>query len=106
MTFEPLSLGITIAVLAAASIPALRSREVPDWLNYSFLTAAFGLRALTTIISADWTTLLEGCLGFAMMFVIAYVIFYTGQMGGGDAKLLMGMGMLLGLPLRWSALIG
>ena len=38
-------------------------------------------------------------LGFGIFFAIAYAMFYSGQWGGGDSKMLMGIGAALGLPV-------
>ncbi len=35
--------------------------------------------------------------GFAVCLILALIFFYTGQWGGGDAKMLMGLGALIGL---------
>lgn len=103
MTFLLLSTILAFSALIVGSISDLRTREVPDWVNYGLLAAAFALRIIASITAQHWLYLWEGLLGFAAMVAFAYLIFYTGQMGGGDAKLLMAMGMLLGLPWSISA---
>ena len=96
--------GLFLAAALVASFTDLRSREVPDWLNYGLLFAAIGYRVILSAVSWSWNPLMDGALGFALFFGIACLMFYTGQWGGGDSKLLMAAGALLGLQLRWDSL--
>jgi len=101
---ELLLIIFTAAVLSAASYADLKTLEVPDWLSYGFLFAALGIRTIFSLQSG-WEVLLEGILGFTAFFLLAHLFYYTGQWGGGDSKLLMGMGAVLGvsLPLNISS---
>lgn len=84
-------------VLLAASITDLKTREVPDWLNFSLLFAALGIRLLISYHEKDYSIFAEGIFGFAVLFAFACFLFYTGQWGGGDSKLLMALGAVFGL---------
>jgi Flp pilus assembly protein protease CpaA len=90
---------ISLALLALGTYTDIKTREVPDWLNYSAIFVGFGLRILYSAAYWDYHYILEGVLGFAVFFAIAYFMFYAGQWGGGDAKMIMGLGALLGLSL-------
>jgi len=92
---------ITILVLLVASYTDIKTREVPDWLSYSLIFSALGIRAIFSVESG-WNILLSGVLGFAVCFAIAYLFYYTSQWGGGDAKLLMGMGAMIGIAYPFS----
>lgn len=87
---------ITIIALIFASIHDIRFREVPDWLNFSLVAAALGIRAIFSV-EQGWNILVSGVLGFALMFALAYLLYLTGQWGGGDSKLLMGLGAIIGI---------
>jgi len=91
--------------LFIASYTDLKTREVPDWLNYALLFSAFGVRIIFSI-ELGWSILLSGILGFAVCFTLAYLFYQTDQWGGGDSKLLMGMGTIIGIsyPLSSSSL--
>lgn len=99
---ENLAFSAALITLGIASISDLRTREVPDWLSYGAIFFGFGLRVLDSIISSSWTSLISGILGFTVFVFLALIMFYTGQWGGGDSKLLIGMGVLIGLPLGFS----
>ena len=96
-----LIIPLTFLVLLIASYVDLKKREVPDWLSYGFLFAIFGIRAIVSI-HQGWSVLLSGILGFLLLLGIGYLFYKTSQWGGGDAKLLMGMGAAIGLswPLQ------
>tara|TARA_Y100000310_G_C20561758_1_gene753418 strand:- start:21 stop:866 length:846 start_codon:yes stop_codon:yes gene_type:complete len=87
---------ITLITLLIASYSDLKTREVPDWLNYGLIFMALGIRLIFSV-NSGWYILLSGVLGFAVCFLIAHLFYYTNQWGGGDAKLLMGMGAMIGI---------
>ncbi|MCF7861800.1 A24 family peptidase [Candidatus Woesearchaeota archaeon] len=89
-------IGTGLIMLAYASISDFRTREVPDWLSYSIIISGFGIRTIGALFSWDYWYLLDGLIGFGIMFALAHLLFYTGQWGGGDSKVLMGMGVILG----------
>ena len=94
-------IAITLVVLLISSYTDLKTREVPDWLNYGFIFMALGLR---TIFSFDygWKILIDGLLGFAAFFLLALLFYHTNQWGGGDSKLLMGMGAAIGISYKFN----
>ncbi len=92
-------LGITLA-----SITDLKKREVPDWLSYGMIFAGLGSRALESVLLKDYLPFLTGLLAFGAAFVIANLFYYTKQWGGGDSKLLMGVGAIFGNGLPISGL--
>jgi len=83
--------------LVFASISDIRTREVPDWLNYGLILAALGIRLIFSLALHDWHPIVSGLLGFVAFFLLANLMFYTAQWGGGDSKLLMGLGAVIGL---------
>src|SRR3989344_356922 len=89
---------ITLIYLAAACYTDLKTREVPDWLSYSLIFAALVTRSIASI-SLGWEVLISGILGLGIYFGLACLFYYTHQWGGGDSKLLMGMGVVIGVSL-------
>ena len=89
----------TIAFLALliASYTDMRTREVPDWLNLGLIGTGFGINLLFSAIFFKIDFILASVMGFAILFAIAWVMFYAGQWGGGDSKILMGLGALIGI---------
>ncbi|MBT4174438.1 prepilin peptidase [archaeon] len=88
---EILLITITLIILIIASITDLKTREVPDWLSYSFI-----LISLATVLIYSLTTefiiFIYSLTGFTAMFALGALLYYTKQWGGADAKILMGLG--------------
>lgn len=97
MIIEVLLPAILLIALIIGSVTDMKIREVPDQLNYLLIVLGLGIRSIMALIESDVSIILSGVAGFGVMFAIAMFLFYTGQWGGGDAKLLMGMGAIIGL---------
>ena len=82
--------------LLLASLADLKTGEVPE--KYSMGLAGFILLVSLGDAVYSWSLmrLAQPVLWGAAYFIVAYVIFYFGQWGGGDVKLLAGIGGLLG----------
>lgn len=91
---------IALIALIIASVTDIKKREVPDWLNYSLIFIGLGIRALYSIIEWNYWIFLYGVFGFLVFLILALVMYYAGQWGGGDSKMLMGLGALIGIPLN------
>ena len=85
-----------IAGLIAGSVMDLRTHEVADWLNYGLIFSGLGLRLIDSLASGNYSSLLFGIYGFTAFLAIGLIMFYTGQWGGGDSKMIMGLGALFG----------
>ncbi len=91
---------IAILFLAIASYSDCLKKEVPDWLNYSLIAFAFFIRIIWSINTNDWHFIAYGILGFIVFLFIGCGMYYLGQWGGGDAKLLMALGIILGIEFN------
>ncbi len=94
--------AVAFAALLIASYTDIRTREVPDWLNYGLILGALGIRAIFST-RLGWTILLSGLLGLGICIALGYLFYYTNQWGGGDSKLLMGMGAVIGVQYPFAA---
>ena len=94
--------SIALIYLLIASYTDIKTREVPDWLNFSLVPLALGVRLIYSLTINEYSIIIEGLVGFAAFFALALVMFYTGQWGGGDSKLLMGLGALIGLKFTFN----
>lgn len=94
----PLALLILgLAIVTIGSVADLRWREVPDWSNYFGISAALMIRTIYSLGTGSWGYVFEGLLGLGAMYCLACGLFYLGQWGGGDSKLLMALGAIFGL---------
>ncbi|MBM3965030.1 MAG: prepilin peptidase, partial [Planctomycetes bacterium] len=79
-------------LLVVATVLDLRTREIPDWISIVI--------AILAVVSAA-----AGWLGIGLVLVasgglvgltIGYLLFRFAKLGGGDAKLIAALGMLVG----------
>lgn len=96
LTWQIILLSLTLIYLLIATYTDLKKREVPDWISYGLIFTALNIRLLFSI-EYGWSILITGLIGLAAGIVLAYVFYLSGQWGGGDSKLLMGIGASLGL---------
>lgn len=95
---EPIVLTVCLAGLLAGTYTDLRTREVPDWLNYGLIFTGFAAALAFSYIYSEYSILISSIIGFGALFLIAVLMYYTGQWGGGDSKMIMGLGALVGIP--------
>lgn len=100
MALNLLMLAIILIMLLIGSYTDIKSREVPDWVNYGLMFSALGIRLAYSLAESDWDYMIEGVFGFVAFLCLAYAMFYAGQWGGGDAKMVMGLGAMFGLKLE------
>ncbi len=92
--------------LMVAALFDIKTREVPDILSYSFIALGFANGVVNSITQWSFLPILVSAIGFASMLLLSLLLFYTGQWGGGDSKLLMGIGTWLGLWFVGFPIIG
>lgn len=96
---------IALIALVIGTYTDIKTREVPDWLNYGLIFIGLGGRLIFSLVTSDFGYIIEGLLGLVLFLVIAYIMYYTGQWGGGDSKMLMGLGALIGLQFKVDSLL-
>lgn len=100
-------LWLALGLLAIATMHDIKSREIPDWISAALLAAAAG-QVFMGSQSGGW---LGATIGGLLAAILGVALFALGGLGGGDVKLLVGLGSLLG-PLGfaetafWMALSG
>ncbi|MEA2037311.1 MAG: prepilin peptidase [Nanoarchaeota archaeon] len=92
---------VAIVVLIIATITDLRTREVPDWLSYGLVFLGLGINLIFSLIYWDYSFIVNSLAGFTLFLILALAMFYTGQWGGGDSKVLIGLGALIGLDIMF-----
>lgn len=103
----PLALIVPGVILVAASLFDLRTREIPNVFPVLLLAWAVASRALG-FQDARWG---EFALGAGLGLAVGLLAFRFRQLGGGDGKLFVGLGGVLGplglaIALAWIALVG
>src|ERR1700722_17606945 len=80
------------AMLLCAAATDVRARRIPNWLTFSMILSGFG-QSLLSIRTVGPT---DALLGFLTGFGLTFVMFALGAVGGGDVKLLAGIGAWIG----------
>lgn len=87
-----LSYGPLLGLLAYAAITDLRARRIPNWLTLTL--------AITGVIQSFGAGATVGplasVLGLLIGFFLPFILFALGALGGGDVKLLAGIGAWMG----------
>lgn len=83
-------LGLSALILATAF--DIKTKEIPNWLAYTFISLALAANLIYSVLENDYYIILKSFLGFAFFFIVGNIMYYTQQWGGGDAKLIMGLG--------------
>lgn len=81
-----------MALLTWAAVIDLRVRRIPNWITVSLMLSGFA----QSFTWAHTVTPLQALLGFLTGFGLTLVFFCLRAMGGGDVKLLAGLGAWLG----------
>jgi len=92
VTFALINLAPLLALMLVAAVVDVRQRRIPNWLT--LLMIATGLTHGWIAHGADG--LFTSLLGLLAGASIPFVLFAIGAMGGGDVKLMAGVGAWLG----------
>lgn len=90
---------VSLAILIIGTYTDLKIREVPDWANYGGIAIGLLGRAVWSIAAWDKEFIISGLIGFTVFFVVGWAMYLGRQWGGGDSKLFMAIGALLGIKL-------
>jgi prepilin peptidase CpaA len=98
---------IPLILVVLATLHDLRGREIPDWISVSLVVWG----ALATALGYSGLSWLQLALGMSLGFAVALPFYAAGGFGGGDLKLVVGLGGVLGpwallSTLCWVAIAG
>lgn len=81
-----------MSLLICAACIDLRARRIPNWLSFSLILSGIG----QSFGAAHLASPANAMLGFLTGFGLTFALFAIGALGGGDVKLLAGVGAWLG----------
>jgi prepilin peptidase CpaA len=82
------------ALLLWAAIVDLRERRIPNWLTFTLMLG--GLMTSLLPYASSQVSFTSSSLGLLVGFAIPFILFAMGALGGGDVKLLAGVGAWIG----------
>jgi prepilin peptidase CpaA len=81
-----------LAMLVWAAIEDARTRRIRNWLTLSMVVTGF----LQSIVCGTPVGPLDSLAGFLLGFFLLFVLFAIGAVGGGDVKIVAGVGAWVG----------
>lgn len=88
--------GAAAGFSLAASYYDMKTGEIPDKFTIGLVVAALAMRAVFSFLMGDFNYLIDGAIVGGLFFSFGAALFYSGGWGGGDAKLIAGIGASLG----------
>jgi prepilin peptidase CpaA len=91
-TVQTIVVALAIGVLFAIAFCDIRTRRIPNALTAA--VATLGLAQL--IFAGDLVAAVHTLIASALVFAAAFLLFWRGLFGGGDAKFISAMVLLVG----------
>lgn len=87
-----------------ASTQDLKKREVANWLSFSLIIFALGFRFFWSLFSLNinFAFFYQGLIGLGIFFIIGNFFYYVRLFAGGDAKLMIALGPVLGFSSNFT----
>ncbi len=92
---EIMIIALVFIYLIISTISDIKTTEIPDFLNYSFIFIGIFIYGLKTLVTNNNTYFLSSIITVGIFFILGAIMYYTKQWGGADSKLLMGLGALI-----------
>lgn len=91
--------ALALVWLIVASVQDWKKREVYNWLSFSLIIFALLFRAVKSVLFST-NDFYYGFLGFIVFFILANLLYYARFFAGGDAKLFMALGAVIGMSFE------
>ena len=90
-------IALAIVWMSFGSIQDLKQREISNWLNFSLIIFALAFRFFYSLFNSEnFLFFYQGLIGLGIFFVIGNLFYYSRLFAGGDAKLMISLGTILG----------
>jgi Flp pilus assembly protein protease CpaA len=95
-------MGPCFAFFILRVIRDVKTKEIPNWLNFSLIIFALGFRFFYSLFTRDnFSFFISGLIGFGIFFIIGNLFYYSRLFAGGDAKLMIALGTILPISSRF-----
>ena len=89
-------IALSLLFLLLASFYDIKTTEVPDRLSVGLAVIVLFVSLVHSVYSSSYSHLAATFVVGAAYLAVGLVLFYLGQWGGGDVKMLAGVGCVLG----------
>ncbi len=93
--FALISILTGAVLLAIASIEDIKTHEVPDYLSYFLIGSGLFIRIMWFLFEGDTSIIFWMPTSFLVLSGFSYMLYKSGQWGGGDVKIMAGVSLLL-----------
>lgn len=93
--FEFVYLAIAFIGSSLASYFDLKTTEIPDKIPHIMIALALIFYSIQSILTASYWPILNSLIVGLSLLGFGFLMYYLGQWGGGDAKILAAVGFLL-----------
>jgi len=93
-----IQLLLFVVALGGSTIAAafdVKTTEIPDKISYAMIAIALVVYGAQSVMARSYMPILNSCAVGGVLFVFGFLLYYFGQWGGGDAKILAAIGFLL-----------
>jgi len=91
-----LIMGVTLLFLILGSYFDLRTAEIPDVITVGLTFIILIISFIYSAIVWDFSFFISSASIGILYFILGYILFYFGEWGGGDVKLISGVGCSIG----------
>ena len=93
--FELIFLATAFIGSSLAALFDLKTTEIPDKIPHVMIAIALILYGVQSILSSSYWPILNSVIAGGSLLGFGFLMYYLGQWGGGDAKILASIGFLL-----------
>ena len=106
MPYQTVALAAAFVGSSIAAIWDLKTTEIPDSIPYIMIAVALLTYGVQSYVEGNFSIIANSMIAGLSLLGFGFVLYYLGQWGGGDAKLLSAVGFLLPVvPLGFSEVI-
>ena len=95
MIYQTVALAASFIGSAIAGIWDLKTTEIPDQIPHIMIAIALITYGIQSYVESNYWIMLNSIIVGSSLFAFGFLMYYFGQWGGGDAKLLSAIGFLL-----------
>jgi prepilin signal peptidase PulO-like enzyme (type II secretory pathway) len=92
---EMVSTVIAFIGSTVAGLWDLKTTEIPDWIPHSMIILGLLIAGIESFINWDYWYILNSVIVGVCLLGFGFLMYYFGQWGGGDAKILSAVGFLI-----------